>query len=66
MFRYGMDYGSLTLHQEMLFKSVLHQNSKDVCFGKTADVLQVAIRLFSSRLMRITDARHRIKFSFIV
>ena len=35
-------------------------------FGKTADVHQVAIRLLSSRLMRITDARHKITFSFIV
>ena len=46
--------------------SVLHQDSNDVCFGKTADVRQVAIQLLSSRLMRITVARHKITFSFIV
>ena len=39
-----------------------HQNSKDVYFGKTADVLhQVATRLFLSQ-MCITDARHKIKY----
>ena len=65
MFRYVMDHGNLALQQEILFKSILHQDSKDVCFGKTADILQVAIQLFSSRLMSITDARHKIKFSFI-
>ena len=30
-------------------KSVLHQGSNDVCFGKTANVRQVAIRLLYSR-----------------
>ena len=38
----------------------------DVCFGKTADVRQMAIRLLSSRLMCKTVARHKITFSFIV
>ena len=35
-------------------------------FGKRADVRQVAMRLLSSRLMRVTDARHKITFSFII
>ena len=47
-------------------KSILHQDSNDVCFGKTADICQVAIQLLSSRLMHITDAKHKIRFSFIV
>ena len=42
------------------------QDSNEACFGKTADVRQVAIRLLPSRLLRITDARHRITFSFIL
>ena len=46
-------------------KSALHQNSNDDCFGKTADVRQVAIQLLLSRLMRSTDAR-LITYSFIV
>ena len=43
-----------------------HQDSNYVCFGKTADVRQMAMRLLSSRLMRVTDARHKITFSFIL
>ena len=42
------------------------QKGDDVCFGKTADIRQVAIRLLSSRSMRVTDARYKIRFSFIV
>ena len=44
-----------------------HQDCKYVCFGKTADVLQqVDTRLLSSRMMCITDGRHKIRYSFIV
>ena len=72
MFRYGMDiegHSTMALRQSKQNEkgdAVLHEDSNDVCFGKTADVRQVAIRLLSSRLMCKTDARHKIRFSFIV
>ena len=46
--------------------STVKVRSNDVSLGKTRDVRQVAIRLLTSQLMRKTDARHKIRFSFIV
>ena len=37
------------------------QKGDDVCFGKTADVCPVAIRLLLSRSMIVIDARYKIK-----
>ena len=46
-------------------KSFLHQDSNDVCFGKTGDVRLVAILRLSSRLVCVTDARHKITYPLV-